>query len=1093
MNVQGISVRKSRRESLFLIIAFLSALLSVTVISAAPLYFDSIEQLGLRRTLERFEPAQMGTWLHVDGMTFNSATVKSTVEAAEATGQHLGETVKGRATFVRSGGLTLSRIGDRYAPPGSVLVYQSIQGIEPAISLIQGAYPSDSPSSSLEIVVLDTVAAEYGIRVGDSLLLTVPPTTIVHTAPKVSGIFRLDDPSHETWLGLSSTLIDPEQGPTGGRAAIIALTSPSMIDRVAKRGIADIGQIWTMFYLDVDELDRIGAGAYLQSIDRFRTEATKSLSSSSAFSGLESALITLRKQLAFTNTTAIISGALFAAFAIFVLALNAGIIARRWLAEEVMLKTRGADRRQLLRAAGFYVIVLFVVPAVVGPLLASAMVPLLGLMGSFHDLTGGAMFPYRILGEQFVWSGALAALLLILFATPVVLAGPGPIVRHLTHIRESQSPWFWRANLDIGIVIAAGAVIFELNGRGSLFVQRDEGVSELSVLAASLPIVAAVAATLVALRFFRLTGVVFERLARINLHSMVVLALKVFSRSTMRHAVLMILAAGTMIVVINASGLAGTLGRNTSDRIDFTTAADMRISGVDSFRTSNNRVVEEISELDWVADSTWAARTEASTGIAETSSSFTMLSVRPDEFAEVAAFRPDFADLPLHGLMVEIDDYSPTGSTPLPDDIVAIQAVVKLERTGKGRIDIWARLRDAGGTTHTIRLTSDDGIQSGDHWFVVKGDVRSDLPRPLELLALQIYEPPTSPIGSAANLTVDSLHAVSQAGAVQLVSNFADAGVWNPFAASVADDVRLSIVSDGPEGSSDSLSLEVDMGRGTDDGVRGIYYSENGPITVPLLVNQALLDASGLRVGEVFAGQSYGRFVPYEIRGVFDLFPTMSDADQPFAVSNVDALLSYLAPVSEPFLSDSAELYVSVDTTVGHEERIAAIKDIEPSLRVSDRRALEAQSSSRLGDAAGWRVVGAIISVSAIAVTVITALAIAIHNHDQTRLDSALIESLGGSRAGLAVEATIRILLSIGMGLALGYLGGILGVRFVADRMTRTSTGEVALPPMLLQIDWLPVAAAAVLLLLAAIVPVVRSGITPKEPVAVRIRSSTPS
>ena len=759
MNVQGISVRKSRRESLFLIIAFLSALLSVTVISAAPLYFDSIEQLGLRRTLERFEPAQMGTWLHVDGMTFNSATVKSTVKAAEATGEHLGETVRGRATFVRSGGLTLSRIGDRYAPPGSVLVYQSIQGIEPAISLIEGAFPSDSPASSLEIAVLDTVAAEYGMRVGDSLLLTVPPTTIVHTAPRVSGIFSLDDPSHETWLGLSSTLVDPEQGPTGGRAAIIALTSPGMIDRVANRGIADVGQIWTMFYLDVDQLDRVGAGAYLESIDRFRTEATKSLHSSSTFSGLESALITLRKQLTFTNTTAIISGALFAAFAIFVLALNAGIIARRWLAEEVMLKTRGADRKQLLRAAGFYVIVLFIVPAVVGPLLASAIVPLLGLMGSFQDLTGGAVFPYRILFEQFLWSGALAALLLAFFTIPVILARPGPIVRHLTYIRDSQSPWFWRANLDIGIVIAASAVIFELNGRGSLFVQRDAGISNLSVLAASLPIVAAVAASLVALRFFRLSGVVFERLARISFHPMFVLALKVFSRSTMRHAVLMILAAGTMIVVINASGLASTLGKNTSDRIDFATAADMRISGIESFKTSNNRVVEEISELDWVTNSTWAARTEASTGITETSSSFTMLSVRPDEFAELAAFRSDFADLTLRELMAEIEDYSATGSIPLPQDIAGIQATVKLERTGRGRIDIWARLRDAGGTTHTIRLISNDGTQSGENWFVVEGEVRSDLPRPLELLALQIYEPPTSPIGNAAKLTVDSLYA----------------------------------------------------------------------------------------------------------------------------------------------------------------------------------------------------------------------------------------------------------------------------------------------------------------------------------------------
>ena len=1090
MKVQGISVRKGRRESLFLVIAFLSALLSITVISAAPLYFDSIERLGLQRTLERFDDSQNGSWLHVQGMTFNPASVKSTVATAESTGDHFGETVRDRGTFIRSGGLTLSRIDDRYAPPGSVLVYQSVRGIEPAISVVDGAFPSDSPAAPLEIAVLDTVAEEHGITVGDSLLLSVPPTTIVHTAPKVSGIFRVDDPHHESWLGLSSTLVDPEQGPTGGRPAIIALTSNSMIDRVANRGIADVGQLWTMFYTDVDELERVGAGAYLDSVERFRTESAKTLPNSSSFSALESALVTLQKQLTFTNTTAIISGALFAAFAIFVLALNAGIITRRWLTEEVILKARGADRQQLLRAVGFYVVVLFVMPAVLGPLLASAIVPVLGLVGSFQELTGGEMFPFRILGDQFVWSGAVALLLLALYAAPVILARPGPIVRHLNRIRDSQSPWFWRANLDVGIVIAASAVIFELNGRGSLFVQREGGVSNLSVLAASLPIIAAVAASLVALRLFKLTAVFFERLARINFSSMIVLALKVFSRSTMRHAVLMMLAAGTMVVVINASGLSGTLGKNTSDRIDFSTAADLRISGIDSFKTSNNQVVKEIEGLDWVANSTWAARSEASTGIAETSSNFTMLSVLPNEFGQVSTFRPDFADVSLDELMAKISDYSPTGSLPLPDDLSTIQATVKLERVGKGRFDIWSRLRDAEGTTHTIRLSSEDGTQPVDGWQTVSGQVRENLPRPLELLAIQVYEPPTAPIGSAATLTIDSLHAVDQDGGLLLVSEFADESVWHPLAASLSDNVELSVIADGGGDSVDGRSLEIDMGRGTDDGVRGVYYSKNGPIAVPLLVNQALLDASGLGVGDTFAGQSYGRFVPFEIRGTFGLFPTMTDESQPFAVGNVDALLSYLAPVSEPFLSNSAELFVSVEHTIEPGERIAVIKDIEPSLRVSDRAALQAGSSSRLGDAAGWRVVGAIISMSVIVVTAITALAITIHDQDQTRFDAALIESLGGSRAGLTFEASIRILLSIGMGLALGWFGGIVGVHFVADRMTRTSTGDVALPPMLLQIDWLPVAGAAVLLLLAVLVPVVLSGIKPNDSVAMRIRSS---
>ena len=170
----------------------------------------------------------------------------------------------------------------------------------------------------------------------------------MHTTPRVTGIFSIDDPNHESWQGLSSTLFDPEQGPTGGRPAIIAYTSNGMMDRVASRGIADIGQLWMMFYVDLEELNRVGVSEYLEVINRFRTDAAKLLPSSSSFSGVESALRTLQRQLTFTNTTTIISGALFAAFAVFVLALNASVIARRWLAEETTLKVEGRQPQPTL-------------------------------------------------------------------------------------------------------------------------------------------------------------------------------------------------------------------------------------------------------------------------------------------------------------------------------------------------------------------------------------------------------------------------------------------------------------------------------------------------------------------------------------------------------------------------------------------------------------------------------------------------------------------------------------------------------------------------------------------------------------------------
>ena len=1094
MKIPGIAVRKSRGETTFLIMACVSAILSVTVIASAPLYFDSIERLGLRRTLDRFERSQMGAWLHVNDMTFNASAVRSTESNLQEIGTALSETVRENAIFTRSGILNLAKIDDRFAPPGSVLVFQSIKGPTPPISLVSGRFPSNHDADqNLEIAILESVAAEYRITVGDELRLAVPPTNIIHSSPVVTGTFQIDDGDHEFWLGLSSTLFDPKQGPTGGRPAIIAYTSESMMDRVANRGIADVGQIWAMFYSDQDKLRGVGVGEYLEAVDRFRTEAARILPSSSSFAGLDSALRTLKRQLTFTNTVTIIGGALFAAFALFVLVLNTSVISRRWVSEEIAFKVRGANRQQLLLAVGFYVLLLFVLPAIVGPLLSSIIVPSLGYMGAFRDLTGGEPFPFRILPEQFLWSTIAMSILLVIFAAPSLLAKSDLISNGLTRLREGHSPWIWRANLDFGIVIAAAAVIFELNGRGSLFVRGDNGLTDLSFLAASLPVVAAVAASLVALRLFRVTGMVFERLARVDIHPMMSLALKVFSRSTMRHAVLMLLAAGTIIVVINANGLSSTLGRNTLDRIDFETVADMRISGIDGYKASDNPVVNEITELDWVDSHAWATRTEARTGGAESSTAFEMFSVKPEQFANIASFRSDFADETLPELMNRIAEFAPTGSLKLPNDTVALTATISLQRIGKGRIDVWSRLIDADGTTHTVRLTAVDGSQSGDSWHEVSGSIRDGLPRPLRLLAIEIYEPPTSPIGSAATLTVDSLYAVDATGIRKLVSEFTNVGQWHLISTSIDGDSEVSVTSDSSADSSDSKSLRIAMGRGTDDGVRGVYVAQDGATVVPLLVNPALLAEAVLSVGDRFTGKAYGRFIPFEIRGVARLFPSITDGKGAFGIANVDAVLSYLTPVSEPFLSNSAELVLDVDESIDFRERIAAIKAIEPSLRVSDRTALLSASSTRLGDAAGWRVVGGLISVSAVVIAVITMLAVVMHNQDMSRLEFALLESMGVSRLGIVVEAATRILLAVCIGYVLGLIGGYYGVSFAADRMTRSSTGETALPPMLLEIEWALVAGTAILLALVAVAPVIWNGIKPSDTVATRIRASSTS
>ena len=213
---------------------------------------------------------------------------------------------------------------------------------------------------------------------------------------------------------------------------------------------------------------------------------------------------------------------------------------------------------------------------------------------------------------------------------------------------------------------------------------------------------------------------------------------------------------------------------------------------------------------------------------------------------------------------------------------------------------MWSRLIDADGTTHTVRLTAVDGSQSGDSWHEVSGSIRDGLPRPLRLLAIEIYEPPTSPIGSAATLIVDSLYAVDATGIRKLVSEFTNVDHWHLISTSIDGDSEVSVTSDSSADSSDSKSLRIAMGRGTDDGVRGVYVAQDGATVVPLLVNPALLAEAGLSVGDRFTGKAYGRFIPFEIRGVARLFPSITDGRVLSESRMWTRCWSYLTQVSEP-------------------------------------------------------------------------------------------------------------------------------------------------------------------------------------------------
>ena len=1100
MKLAFLSLRQSLRHSTFLVICLVTAVMSAAAISALPIYIDAVETLGLRRMTDSLPPSGTGAWVQAREVAFNPAAVRATIEVLDEAEAELGPLSGGKTVFVRSGLLTARQVDtDGPTLPGGWR-FQSIIGRQPELRVVNGRRPNGD--GAVEVLIAAASAETLGITVGDRFRLTVPPTDIAHSEATVVGTFAPTNPNSAQWQGLYRTLMNPESGATGGAPPIIALVSHAELSRLASDSIADLGEIWAVYTTDSEALTQLSPGRAHGVFEQFRSFVSKHLAPSASASGIQSALGALQRQLAFASATTRVTGSLFVAFLIFVLFALARMVYQLRDMDRSGLEARGATRFQVAQTFLIHGAVLLCVPTVLGPMVSGAIVPQIGRTSGFAGITNGAPLAWSLTLEQFALAAAVSALVAVYYFVPAVLTRIGPMLTSAARNITASRLWIWRANLDVVVAVAALALIYEANSRGALL-SADGSVQLASAI---LPVAAAVVAALAGLRAMRIIGFLFAMVRGIRRLPGLATTSILFSRSIMGHTVPMLVGAGVMVVAITSTGLQATVTANYRDRASFAAAADVRLTNIDGYRAERNSDVERLRQLDWVGDSAWSIRTTGRAGPTEQSPNFDFLAVQPDRFAEIAWFRPDFADQSLAELMVSISGQIKPTRLAVPDDSTLLVLEAEIAFEGSGRIDLWSRVKDATGRTHTLqmeRAESDEGSGGRPRYA---SSIDAALPRPLALLAIEVYEPPVSPLGNPVELRLHSLRARSANGDEMVVSDFDDSDVWHPILSSVADNVRIAApnVSSSMSNSEGESAMSLDngtrrsndgmrvaMGRGTDDGIRGIYYAPEGPVVVPVIVNNRFIDETGLSVGDTFTGSALGRFVPFEIRGSYNLFPSLTDPNHPSAVSNSDALLDYISPVSEPFLGNSAELIADTRGLSSAERRRAEVKSINPSIGVIDRTERTRRSAGELASVAGWEYVGMVATSIAAVLGLLALFAFGLRfSHDERR-NSALMESIGATRLTTTLGLVFRLSVPVAFGIMVGGASGIFGTYWFAQNMTRTEDGSIAVPPLQLAVEWPLILIVAATALISAVAPAFINARYGHRSIATRIRSAT--
>ena len=168
-----------------------------------------------------------------------------------------------------------------------------------------------------------------------------------------------------------------------------------------------------------------------------------------------------------------------------------------------MLSSRGVNVLQVASTYGWESAFISGVPAATGPLIAMAVIALLGLLPMYEPITSGGLMRVEVTWQAWLWSLAAGAGVLAVLLLPAVLAARrGIIDQRQSEARPDRPPFFQRYYLDIVFLVIGGLVWWELTSRGSIVAETRQGEQTVDVTQLLSPAIFMLVVALLFLRIF---------------------------------------------------------------------------------------------------------------------------------------------------------------------------------------------------------------------------------------------------------------------------------------------------------------------------------------------------------------------------------------------------------------------------------------------------------------------------------------------------------------------------------------------------------------------------------------------------------------
>ena len=784
----------------------------------------------------------------------------------------------------------------------------------------------------------------------------------------------------------------------------------------------------------------------------------------SVSSPIEPRLESFVRDLNFTQVPILMLLAQVVGIALFYVVIVSGVQVAQRREELFSMRSRGASIWQVISHTAIEGVILAIVSAAAAPFIAVGVIGLLGYTPVFEPLTGGNPIPTTLTDMAFLLSAAGAIVAVLFTLAPLVIASRTRVLSE--RLRGVSRPGgqnvLQRYFLDVALVLVAVGLIFEADLRGTVFERNSVGGLTADPLLLSTPILFALAATLVILRFLPYFYRFFAWLTYDRFPLSIASTLRYVSRTVGPAARLTILLMLGAALGTFAASYADTVELSLAERIEYDNGVEFRVGLGESGYTTASGVRDRLGPLDGVEAVASVHRAKVSAGRSVgTTTSVTILALEPKAAVDMMWFREDLSLMSFEEL-IETIDVPPVGrGVSIPPETETLRVWVRL---GPGETDqsLWLRIRDGDGRYFTaggIEMPPDE-----TPWTPIDIDFQQEIvnfgaAEPYSLHSIVMSEPFGLFTSEPATVYYDAVTAIQPDGRELIIEDFENRGWLEYEQRRTADDEVAFEADDDPISGEHVMAFYPGVGQSP--GLRAAHFADpafcsNARCTVPTIISADFADRQRLDVGDRYPLRMDTMIVTAQVAAVVELFPTLRPDERSFIVADYDALF-HMGSVTglRPSVSPTEAW---LDLSEDPELRAAAKAEMNRprySLgRFHDRNdRLEDSGNDPLTTAGG----SGILLVAFIAISLLLTLAFLVSmavSARQRRLEMSLLRTVGVGNASILIQLFLEYAIIVGTGLVLGVLLGNRISLLLLAYLEIDESGRTVLPPFQVETDW---------------------------------------